>query len=534
MKRVEALAEELGLPEEAWQPYGRWIGKVDPSLVGMRRAKPGKIVLVTAITPTAFGVGKTVTTIGLGSALNRIGVRSIACLRQPSLGPVFGIKGGGAGGGRATVEPFVDINLGLTGDLDAVSNAHNLLAALVDNVLHHGNSLSIDPGQIFWPRTLDMEDRALRDIEIGLGDANGPPRRGSFIITPASEVTAILGLARGYKDLHERLGRILVARDRSGRMVSASAIGAAGPMTALLRRAIYPNLMQSSDGAPVLVHGGPFGNLSYGTTTVSSTRLAQSLVDVAVVEAGFATDLGAEKFVNLVSPIGGFSPSAAVLVASIPVLKSHRSAAGEVGLAGGLENLERHVQNLRVLGLGACVALNRFPTDEEKEVAAVKEFCGTLGVPVADSFAFARGGEGCEDLARNIQDVLSKNTVAHPTYSANMPVLEKMDRIVREIYGGDGIDLSPEAEAQLKDPSWREFGNLPVCMAKTALSISDNPKLTGRPRGFRITTRRFIPAAGAGYLVALLGNIQTMPGLPSAPRSGQMELAPDGTVQGLK
>ncbi len=534
MRRIEEIARDLNLPEEAWQPYGRWIGKVDPTLVRPSNGSPGKIVLVTGITPTAFGVGKTVNSIGLGSALNRIGSRAITCVRQPSLGPVFGIKGGGGGGGRSTIEPFVDVNLGLTGDLDAVSNAHNLLAALVDNVLHHGNSLSIDPAQIFWPRTLDMEDRALRDIEIGLGDKNGPPRRGSFIITPASEVTAILGLARDFHDLQARLGRILVARDRQGRLVTASAIGAEGPMTALLRRALLPNLLQSSDGTPVLVHGGPFGNLSYGTSTVTSTRLAQNLANIAVVEAGFATDLGAEKFVDLVSPIGGFLPSAAVLVASLPVLRSHQDSSGEVGLKGGLENMEQHIHNLKHLGLEVVVALNRFPTDSEEEVARVKSACADWGTPVADSYAYAKGGEGCEDLARRVLETLERSSVAHPAYTLEMPVLEKMDRIVRDIYGGDGVSLTPEAEAQLATPLWPEIGRVPVCMAKTALSISDNPKATGRPKSFKVTARRFIPAAGAGYLVALLGNIQTMPGLPSDPRSAQMELQQDGTVAGLR
>ncbi len=534
MRRIEEITQELELPEEAWQPYGRWIGKVDTSLVSPRSGPRGKIVLVTGITPTAFGVGKTVNSIGIGSGLRRIGVRAITCLRQPSLGPVFGIKGGGAGGGRSTVEPFVDANLGLTGDLDAVTNAHNLLAALVDNVLHHGNSLSINPQEIFWPRTLDMEDRALRDIEIGLGDKNGPPRRGSFIITPASEVTAILGLASDFHDLQARLGRILVAQDKQGRLVTASAIGAEGPMTALLRRALFPNLLQSSDGGPILVHGGPFGNLSYGTTTVTSTRLAQSLADVAVVEAGFATDLGAEKFVNLVSPFGGFSPSAAVLIASLPVLRSHRAATGEVGLAGGLENMEHHIRNLQHLGLDVCVALNRFPDDTAAEAAQVHAACHDLGAKSADSYAFGQGGAGCEDLAHRIQEMLTRGSTARPTYTMEMPVVEKMDRIVKEVYGGDGVDLLPEAQHQLEQPVWPEMAHVPVCMAKTALSISDNPKATGRPRGFRVTARRFIPAAGAGYLVALLGNIQTMPGLPSEPRSSQMELEADGTVRGLR
>jgi formate--tetrahydrofolate ligase len=432
------------------------------------------------------------------------------------------------------VEPFTDVNLGLTGDLDAVTSAHNLLAALVDNSLHHGNPLSLDPAGITWPRTLDMNDRPLRDIEIGRGPGNGPVRRASFVITPASEVTAILGLARGYPDLRERLGRILVGRDVKGRMVSASELGAAGPMSTLLRHAVHPNLLQTPEGAPVLVHGGPFGNLSYGTTTATSIEMAQSLADLVLVEAGFGTDLGAEKFVNLVSPIGGFTPTVAVLAVSIPVLRSHGgSDAPGTPLQPGLENLEQHIANLRAMRLGIVVALNRFPGDLKEEVDLVHSLGASLGVDVADSWGYARGGEGCEDLGRLVVEHAAKGGRAVPTYSPGSPLRSKIDTIVKVAYGGDGAEYLPDALQELDTPSWDQAGRVPVCMAKTPLSLTDDPKRLGRPRGFKVRIRSFVPAAGAGYVVALLGNIITMPGLPSEPRAASIDITDRGVVQGM-
>ncbi len=535
MRAVASIAEELGLPPDAWSPWGRWAAKIDPGRLARRSGRPrGKIVLISGMTPTVHGVGKSVTMLALGEALHQQGVSSVSCLRQPSLGPVFGLKGGGAGGGRATVEPMGEVNLGLTGDLDAVANAHNLLASTIDNHLHHGNELRIDPEQVLWPRTLDLEDRALRDIEIGRGRVNGPVRRSSFVITPASEVTAILGLASGPADLRERLERILVGRTLDGRVVRAGELGAGGAMAALLRHALLPNLLQTQDGAPVLVHGGPFGNLSYGTTTLNSLHVARELADIVLVEAGFGTDLGGEKFVDLVSPAGDVFPSAAVLVASLPVLRAH--APGQVGPAGlepGLANLEQHVLNLRSFGLEPIVALNRFAEDDPADVRAVASFLEGLSVRVEDSRGFAEGGRGCVGLAGAVVAAAGSGAPARPVYEPGQSVAAKIDRIARTIYGGEGAELSGRAEEQLAHPEWDDARRAPVCLAKTQLSLSDDPKKLGRPRSFRVRVREFVPAAGAGYLVALLGEIQTMPGLPSDPRLRRIGIAADGTLEGV-
>jgi len=535
VKSIEEIATGLVIPSEAWEPYGRWAAKVDPSRLAPRVGRPpGQIVLITGMTPSAGGVGKTVTTLTIASALTRRGVRAIACLRQPSLGPVFGIKGGGAGGGRATVEPLVEVNLGMTGDLDAVTSAHNLLASLIDNHLHHGNTLGIDPESIVWPRALDLEDRALRDIEIGRGTGNGPVRRSSFVITPASEITAILGLATGPEELEARLGRIVVGRTRSGAPVCASDLHASGAMAALLRRARLPNLLQTSDGSPVLVHGGPFGNLSYGTTTLTSLHVAQQLSDVALVEAGFATDLGAEKFVDLVAPLGDVSPSAAVIVASLPSIHAH--APGLVGagsLGPGLENLEQHVANVRALGLDPVIALNRFPGDISGERTEVKSFCTGLSVRVEDANGFSDGALGGVGIAEAVVEALHRGQRAKPIYRPSQSLAEKIDIVVRTMYGGEGADLSDEARAEVARGDVPDGDAVPVCLAKTPLSLSDDPKKLGRPRGFRVQVRRFVRAAGAGYIVPLLGDIQTMPGLPRDPRAFHIGIDASGVPQGV-
>ncbi len=529
MRRIADVVRELEIPEAAWAPYGRWTAKVEPEQVlGSARSGAGRLVLVTGMTPAAGGVGKTVTTLTLASALHRAGVRTLACLRQPSLGPVFGIKGGGAGGGRATVEPIDEVNLGLTGDLDAVTNAHNLLASLVDNHLHHGNLLDLDPARVAWPRALDLEDRALRDVELGRGTGNGPVRAGSFVITPASEVTAVLGLALEAEDLRRRLERVIVGRNRAGRPVTAGDLRAGSAMAALLRHAIHPNLLSTSEGAPVLVHGGPFGNLSYGTTTLRALRLARALADVVVVEAGFATDLGAEKFVDLVAPLGEVQPSAAVLVASLPSLHAHAPGrTGEGALRPGFENLEQHVANLRGFGLEPVVALNRFPGDSAGEVAEVREFCTSLSVRLEGSSGFADGASGSASLAEAVRDAVSRGRSARPIYTPAEPLLTKMETVVRKVYGGDGVDVAEEARGQLDRGEVPGADREPVCLAKTPLSLSDDRRQLGRPRGFRVRVRRFIPAAGAGYVVALLGEIQTMPGLPKEPRAADFP-APAG------
>lgn len=535
MRKIEEVARGLGIPDEAWSPYGRWIAKVDPWKAAQAGGnKRGKIVLITGMTPTSKGVGKTVTTLSIASALHRMGVPSIACLRQPSLGPVFGIKGGGAGGGKATAEPFADTNLGLTGDMDAIANAHNLLSALVDNSIHHGNPLSIDANKVSWPRTLDSEDRPLREVEIGLGTGNGPVRHASFVITPASEVTAILGLAKSYTELRERLGKIIVAQDTKGKLVTAADLGAQGPMATLMRRAILPNLLQTPEGAPVFVHGGPFGNLSYGTTTANSIGLSMGLADLVLVEAGFGTDLGGEKFVDLVSPLGGFSPSVAVIAVSIPVIRSHGgSDAPGANLLPGLDNMEHHIGNLRAMGLEVCVALNRFPGDLQQEADAVHARCSTLGVDIADSYGFARGGEGTEGVARLVVQLASKGGHATPIYEFGTPTRQKIETIVKTSYGGDGVEYLEAAQKELENPTWSEFGRVPICMAKTPLSLTDDAKQLGRPKGFKIKVRSFVPAAGGGYLVALLGNIITMPGLPKEPRASAIDLTASGEVVGV-
>lgn len=536
LRSLATIAEELALPSEAWVPYGRWAAKIDPTRLKVRPgSEAGRIVLVTGMTPTAHGVGKSVTTIALGAALHQLGVRSIACLRQPSLGPVFGIKGGGAGGGRATVEPLAEVNLGLTGDLDAITNAHNLLASVIDNHLHHGNRLELDPEGVLWPRALDLEDRALRQIEIGLGKGNGPSRHASFLITPASEVTSILGLSSGPVDLKERLERVLIGRRRDGRPVTAADLDVGGAMAALLRHALLPNLLQSSEGSPVLVHGGPFGNLSYGTTTLNALRVARQLADVVLVEAGFGSDLGGEKFVDLVSPLGDVFPTAAVLVASLPTLRAHApdQHGGAEALGPGLANLEQHVLNMRSFGLDPVVALNRFPDDTPAEVDEVRAFLAGLSVQMEESHGFREGGSGCRSLARSVAEAARRGLPARPVYRFDESVAGKIDVLARTIYGGDGADLSELAEQQLAATDWKEAARAPVCLAKTALSLSDDPRKLGRPRGFRVRVRELVPAAGAGYLVALLGDIRTMPGLPSDPRLRRIGLAADGTPDGV-
>jgi formate--tetrahydrofolate ligase len=535
MRRIYEVAGELELPEPSWEPYGHFMAKVDPTQIG-KLERRGAVVLVTGITPTSKGVGKTVTMLGLGSGLRRIGVSAVSCLRQPSMGPVFGIKGGGAGGGKATVEPFLDVNLGMTGDMNAIVNAHNLLASLVDNHLHFGNELGIDTATIAWPRTLDLEDRPLRQVRIGLGKGNSPERPGSFIIAPASEITGLLGLAAGPEDLRTRLGRLVVGKDTEGGAVTAEQLHAAGPMAILLRKAILPNLLQTPEGAPVLVHGGPFGNLSYGTTTRAAIQLGRKVADVVLVEAGFGTDLGGEKFVNLVGPLDGFAASAAVLVVSLPVLRAHSGTDAGPGVADlkpGLDNLEQHLRNLKTYGLPTIVALNRFPGDTPGELQAVRDRCATFEVPCIDNAAFEKGGAGCVELAGAVWEATKKARFALPLYQPEMPMREKIDRIVRTLYGGDGADISEDVEAALEHPLGMKDGKVPICMAKTQLSLSDDPKKLGRPQGFRVKVREVVSAPGAGYVVALLGDILTMPGLPKQPKSAEMDLRPDGSVVGV-
>jgi formate--tetrahydrofolate ligase len=498
-------------------------------------------VLVTAINPTPAGEGKTTTTIGLGQALWRIGKRAITCTREPSLGPCMGMKGGAAGGGYAQVLPMEDINLHFTGDFHAITAAHNLLAAMVDNHLHQGNALGLDVRQITWPRVLDMNDRALRDIVIGLGGrGNGVPREAGFVITVASEVMAILCLASGIPDLKARLARMIVGYTRDGRPVTAGDLKAPGAMAVLLKDAIKPNLVQTIENTPAFVHGGPFANIAHGTSSILATRLALKLGEYVVVEAGFGADLGAEKFFDIVARQAGFQVSATVVVATVRALKLHGGQPQSElarenlpALGAGLENLAKQVENVKAFGLTPVVALNRFPTDTEAEVEACLALGRELGVEVVLSEVWAKGGAGGVDLARAVVRAAEAGETARPLYDLSLPLSDKIEVIARTIYGADGVDLSPAAERALRRYTELGFGGLPVCMAKTPYSLSDDPSRLGRPQGFRVHVRDVELAAGAGFVIPILGDILRMPGLPKAPAAERMDLTDDGRVVGL-
>ncbi|MGC2289973.1 MAG: formate--tetrahydrofolate ligase [Thermoplasmata archaeon] len=544
LQAIGDVAAELGLNSGDLRPYRGEALKVPVALVRSLAERParGKIVLVSAMTPTKHGEGKTVTSIAVAMALRRAGHRAVVCLRQPSLGPVFGIKGGAAGGGQATVEPAESINLGLTGDLDAVAAAHNLIAALFENHLFHGNPLGIDPAIRLWPRTLDVEDRALRQIVTSAqGGAREPPQKGSFVIAAASEITAILGLARDYTDLRDRIDRILLGFRKTGEPVRVRDLHATGSASALLRCALEPNLLQAQDGTPALIHGGPFANIAHGTCSRLSIELALATADYCVVEAGFATELGAEKFVDIVGQLAGLGVSGAVLVATLRGLRFHGGAADEqigssdpAAVALGLANLEQHVENLRTLGIEPVVTANRFPGDTEEELTLLKRFCQERNLAFAESTAFVDGAPGAEAVAARVVEVCARGGHSRPLYTPETPTEEILDRIVRRIYGGAGVTLSAEATETLA--TLRRIGETagPICVAKTPLSLSDNPTVRGRPTGFVPTVHRFSRSAGAGFTVAYLGEIQTMPGLPRRPLAEQIDLTPDGRVVGLR
>jgi formate--tetrahydrofolate ligase len=543
MQPIADVAAELGLSAGDLRPYRGEALKVPVALVRSLAQRPtrGKIVLVTAMTPTKHGEGKTVTSIAVAMALRRAGHRAVVCLRQPSLGPVFGIKGGAAGGGKATVEPAETINLGLTGDLDAVAAAHNLIAALFENHIFQGNPLGIDGTIRLWPRTLDVEDRALRHIVTSAqGGPKEPPQKGTFVIAAASEVTAILGLAEDYADLRDRLGRILLGFRKTGEPVRVRDLSGAGSAAALLRFALEPNLLQAQDGTPALVHGGPFANIAHGTCSRLSIELAQATADYCIVEAGFATDLGAEKFVDIVGRIAGLDVAGAVLVATLRGLRFHGGVDDEqIGTANleavgrGLANLEQHVENLRALGIEPVVTANRFPGDTEDELALLKKFCEDRKLAFAESSAFVDGAPGADTVAARVVEVCARGGHSHPLYPAETPIEEVLDQIVQRIYGGAGVTMAPEATETLA--MLRRIGESegPICVAKTPLSLSDDPKVRGRPTGFVPTVHRFSRSAGAGFTVAYLGEIQTMPGLPRRPLAEQIDLTPEGRVVGL-
>ena len=538
---ITEVAAKAGIGERFVECYGRTKAKIDPALLS-DPGEDGRLILVTAINPTPAGEGKTTTTVGLADALRKLGRRSIVALREPSLGPVFGIKGGAAGGGYAQVIPMEDINLHFTGDFHAIGAANNLLAAMLDNHIYQGNSLNIDPRRITWRRAVDMNDRQLRFITDGLGGrVNGVPREDGFDITVASEVMAVLCLASGIADLKARLARIVVGYTYDEKPVTAGQLGAAGAMAALLRDAIKPNLVQTLEGTPAFVHGGPFANIAHGCNSVTATRMALRLGEYAVTEAGFGADLGAEKFFDIKCRMSGLRPSAVVVVATVRALKHHGGAAkselGEENLAAlerGLPNLLRHVENIKeVYGLPCVVALNRFPTDTEAELSLVERRCRELGVNVALSEVWARGGEGGIELAREVVRLCEEPNDFRFAYPDELGIREKIEAVAKRVYRAGKVAFTGSAEKELRQLEALGFGALPVCMAKTQYSFSDDPAKLGAPEGFTLTVRRLKVSAGAGFIVALTGDIMTMPGLPKSPAAERIDVDETGRISGL-
>lgn len=539
---ITEVAANLGIQPDRLIPYGFDKAKVDCSVLREEPEHPCKLVLVTAINPTPAGEGKTTTTIGLADALRRMGTNAVVALREPSLGPVFGIKGGAAGGGYAQVIPMEDINLHFTGDFHAIGAANNLLAAMIDNHIKQGNKLGIDPKRITWKRCVDMNDRQLRHVVDGLGGvADGVTREDGFDITVASEVMAVLCLATSIRDLKERLARMVVAHTYDKRPVTAGDLKASGAMAALLKDALKPNLVQTLEGTPAFVHGGPFANIAHGCNSVMATRMAMRYGDVAITEAGFGADLGAEKFCDITSRMAGFKPDACVVVATVRALKYNGGVAkAELGaenleaLENGLPNLLRHVNNMQeVFGLPVVVALNRFPTDTDAELALVEERCAELGVNVRLSEVWAKGGEGGEALASEVLHLLEQPAEFRFAYEGGVSVREALDAIAQKVYHANGVDLAPAATRQLKQLEADGFGNLPVCVAKTQYSFTDDAKRLGAPEDFRITVRELGVSAGAGFVVAKTGAIMTMPGLPRVPAAENIDVDDEGNIIGL-
>ncbi len=541
LRPIADVAAELGLGPDEILPYGRYKAKITPEAIRARTPR-GRLVLVTGINPTPAGEGKSTVTVGLAQAFRRLGRKVVVAIREPSLGPVFGVKGGAAGGGYAQVVPMDEINLHFTGDFHAITSAHNLLSAMLDNHIHHGNALGIDSRRITWPRTMDMNDRALRSMVVGLGGLKGgPSREDRFVIVPGSEVMAILCLAADLADLEARLGRIVVGFTREKKPITAKDLKAAGAMTLLLKDAILPNLVQTLEGGPALVHGGPFGNIAHGCNSIVATKLALSLGDVVLTEAGFGADLGAEKFLDIKCRAGGLEPEVAVIVATVRALKMHGGikkdqlgAPDVAALKRGMVNLERHVKNLGKYGLPVVVALNRFTADSQEEVDTVLSAARDWGVRAALSDVWAKGGEGGEALAKEVEAALAEGKAAFkPIYDAKAPIKDKIETVAREIYGADGVDYSAAAERAIKLCESIGLGETPVCMAKTQYSFSDDPTKLGAPSGFRIAVRDVYPSAGAGFVVALAGEIMTMPGLSKTPAAEAIRVYPDGRIEGL-
>ena len=541
LRPIAEIAKTLGIAEEHIEPYGRYKAKLTPAALAHAEGKKGKLILVTAINPTPAGEGKTTTSVGLADALHRQGKKTVVALREPSLGPCFGMKGGAAGGGYAQVVPMEDINLHFTGDFHAITTAHNLLAALIDNHIFQGNALDLDVNRIVWKRVLDINDRALRHVVTGLGGrVHGIPRESGFDITVASEMMAILCLADGLADMKRRLGRILIGWTRGGRPVHAEELGATGALTLLFKDAIKPNLVQTIEGTPAFIHGGPFANIAHGCSSVMATKYALQCADYVVTEAGFGADLGAEKFFDIKCRLAGLTPDAVVIVATVRALKMNGGAAkDELGtenldaLKKGAANLEKHIENIGKFGLPAVVAVNVFPTDTEAELLLLEDLCARLGAKCARSEVWAKGGAGGLALADAVEDALGRTADFHPIYDAKKSIAEKIEIIAREIYGADGADFTPEARKQMAEMEALGMTETPVCMAKTQYSFSDNPALLGRPTGFRITVRELRASCGAGFVVALTGNVLTMPGLPKVPAAMGMDITEDGVITGL-
>ena len=542
MQHIRDIAAKLGLTEDDLELYGKYKAKVTLDTWQRVRERPnGKLILVTAINPTAAGEGKTTTSVGLADALHRQGKKTAVALREPSLGPCFGLKGGAAGGGYAQVVPMEDINLHFTGDFHAITTAHNLLAAVIDNHIQQGNALDIDVRRITWKRVLDLNDRALRHVIVGLGGkAHGTPRETGFDITVASEMMAILCLADGLEDMKKRLGEIIVAYTRDGRAVRADELGVTGALTLLFKDAIKPNLVQTLEGTPAFIHGGPFANIAHGCNSIMATKFALKLADYVVTEAGFGADLGAEKFLDIKCRFAGFHPDAVVIVATVRALKMHggldKKELTQVDMAAlekGLANLEKHIENIQAFGLPAVVAINAFPTDTPEELAFVEKKCKEHGVEVALSEVWAKGGEGGLALADKVEEAIHKPNHFHVLYDVNDTIPQKIETIAKTVYGADGVDFTGPAQKQLKEIEDLGLDKMPVCMAKTQYSLSDDATKLGRPTGFRITVKELRLSAGAGFIVALTGNILTMPGLPKHPAAENMDIDEQGRITGL-
>ena len=543
MKPIIEIAKTAGIPEDYLEQYGKYKAKIDLSLLKDCKKENGKLILVTAITPTPAGEGKTTTTIGLADGMKRIGKNVCVALREPSLGPVFGIKGGAAGGGYAQVVPMEDINLHFTGDFHAIGAANNLLAAMLDNHIHQGNALGIDVRRITWKRCVDMNDRQLRFVTDGLGGrVNGVPREDGFDITVASEIMAVLCLSSSITDLKERLSRIIVGYNFNDEPVTAGQLNASGAMAALLKDALKPNLVQTLEGTPALVHGGPFANIAHGCNSVTATKMAMKLGDFAVTEAGFGADLGAEKFLDIKCRMAGLTPSAVVMVATVRALKMHggldKKALGEENLGAlekGIPNLLRHVSNIKnVYKLPCVVAVNRFPTDTDNEINFIIEKCKELGVNVVLSNVWAQGGKGGEDLAREVVRLCEEEKGDFTfSYELDGTIEEKIEAVVKKIYGGDGVVLTPNAKKQAAKLDEMGFSNCPICVAKTQYSFSDDPTKLGAPSGFTVTVKNIKISAGAGFIVVLTGDIMTMPGLPKVPAAERIDIDENGKITGL-